>query len=68
MGLVFICRKQKESNWRGIIKLVKERRNDVERQNMVAKISEKSSLPFIKTGTLVGVENPINKAQITDFK
>jgi hypothetical protein len=44
IGLAFVWRKQLQCNWKGMLRLVKERCNDTERQNMLAKFSEKSSL------------------------
>jgi hypothetical protein len=43
IGLAFVWRKQ-ECNWKETLRLVKERCNDMERQNILAKFPEKSSL------------------------
>ena len=44
IGLAFVWRNQQECNWKEMLKLVKERCNDIERQNMLAKLPDKSSL------------------------
>jgi hypothetical protein len=40
--LAFVWQKQQESNLRGMLRLVKVRHNDIERQNILAKFPEKS--------------------------
>jgi hypothetical protein len=44
IGLAFVWRKQQECNLREMLRLVKDRCNDSERQNILAKLREKSSL------------------------
>jgi hypothetical protein len=44
VGLAFVWRQQQECNWREMLRLMKERCNDIERQNILAKFPEKSSL------------------------
>jgi hypothetical protein len=44
IGLAFVWRNQQECNWKEMLRLVKERCNDIERQNMLAKFPYKSSL------------------------
>jgi hypothetical protein len=44
IGLAFVWRNQQECDWKEMLKLVKERCNDIERQNMLAKLPHKSSL------------------------
>jgi hypothetical protein len=44
IGLTFVWRKQQESNLKEVKKIVKDRCNDIDRQNIVAKMSEKISL------------------------
>jgi hypothetical protein len=49
IGLTFVWRKQQECNWKEILRLVKERCNDIiERQNILAKFLEKSSLTLYR--------------------
>ena len=44
VGLAFVWRNQQECNWKEMLKLVKERCNNIERQNILAKFPYKSSL------------------------
>jgi hypothetical protein len=44
IGLAFGWRKKQERNLRELLRLVKERCNDMERQNILAKFPEKNSL------------------------
>ena len=44
IGLAFVWRNQQECNWKEMLRLVKERCNDTERQNILAKFPDKSSL------------------------
>jgi hypothetical protein len=48
IGLAFVWRKQQECNLREMTKIVKDRCNDSERQNVLAKFSEKSSLTLYR--------------------
>jgi len=41
-GLAFVWTKQQECNLREITKIVKDRCNDTERQNILAKLSEET--------------------------
>jgi hypothetical protein len=46
--LAFVSRKQQECNWKELLRLMKERCNDIERQNILAKFPEKSSLTLYR--------------------
>jgi hypothetical protein len=48
IGLGFMWRKQQEYNLREITKIVKDRSNDIERQNILAKLSEKTQLTLYR--------------------
>jgi hypothetical protein len=48
IGLAFAWRKQQECNWKKMLRLVTERCNDTERQNILAKFPEKSSLTLYR--------------------
>jgi hypothetical protein len=54
MGLAFVWRKQQECNWKEMLRLVKERCNDTERQNMLAKFSDKRSLTLYRELNFLG--------------
>ena len=47
-GLAFVWRKQQECNCKELLRLVKERCNDIEIQNIFAKFQEKSSLTLYR--------------------
>ena len=42
IGLAFVWRKQRECNWKEMLRLVKERCNYTERQNILAKFRRKA--------------------------
>ena len=42
IGLAFVWTKQQECNLREITKMMKDRCNDIERQNILAKLSEET--------------------------
>ena len=46
--LAFVRRNQQECNWKEMLKLVKERCNNIEKQNMLAKFLDKSSLTLYR--------------------
>jgi hypothetical protein len=46
--LAFVCRNQQECNWKEMLRLMKERCNDTERQNMLATFPDKSSLTLYR--------------------
>jgi hypothetical protein len=48
IGLAFVWRKQQECNWKEMLRLVKHRCNDIERENMLAKFPLKSSLTLYR--------------------
>jgi hypothetical protein len=48
IGVAFVWRKQQECNLREVLRLVKERCNDIGRLNILAKFSEKSSLTLYR--------------------
>jgi hypothetical protein len=48
IGLAFVWRKQQNCNLREMLRLVKDRCNDTERQNILAKFLEKSSLTLYR--------------------
>jgi hypothetical protein len=48
IGLTFVWRKQQECNWKEMLRFVKERCNDIERQNILAKFPEKGSLTLYR--------------------
>jgi hypothetical protein len=48
IGLASVWRKQQECNLREMLRLVKERCNDMERQNILAKFLEKRSLTLYR--------------------
>jgi hypothetical protein len=48
IGLAFVWRNQQECNWKEMIRLVKVRCNDIERQKMLAKFPDKSSLTLYR--------------------
>jgi hypothetical protein len=48
IGLAFVWRNQQECNWKEMLRLVKERCDDIERQNMIAKFPDKSSLTLYR--------------------
>ena len=48
IGLTFVWRKQGDCNLREMTKVVNDRCDDTERQNILAKFSEKSSLALQK--------------------
>ena len=54
IGPAFVWRKQHEGN---MIRVVKERYNDIERQHLLAHFAEKSSLKCIENRTLYGVRS-----------
>jgi hypothetical protein len=57
IGPAFVWRKQHEGNMRGMIRVVKERYKDIERQNLLAHFAERSSLKCIENRTLYGVRS-----------
>jgi Fe2+ or Zn2+ uptake regulation protein len=48
IGLAFVWRNQQECNWKEMLRLMKERCSDIERQNMLAKFPDKSSLTLYR--------------------
>jgi hypothetical protein len=48
IGLAFVRRNQQECNWKEMLRLVKEKCNDIERQNILAKFPEKNSLTLYR--------------------
>jgi hypothetical protein len=48
IGLAFVWRKKQKYNWEEMLRLVKERCIDIERQNMLAKFLGKSSLTLYR--------------------
>jgi hypothetical protein len=48
IGLAFVWRNQQECNWEEMLRLVKERCSDIERQNMLAKFPDKSALTLYR--------------------
>jgi hypothetical protein len=48
IGMAFVWRTQQECNWKEMLRLVKERCNDIERQNMLAKFPDKCSLTLYR--------------------
>jgi uncharacterized phage-like protein YoqJ len=46
--LAFVWRKQQACNWKEMLRFLKEICNDIDRQNMLAKFPEKSSLTLYR--------------------
>ena len=53
-GLAFVWMKQQDCNLREMTNMLKDRCNNIERQNILAKLSKKSSLTLPRNELLLG--------------